>query len=153
MGARQHVERLLEIAVVGERPAVGREQILVAGMGDGGLFEHSGGLRPLAVGAERLAIGQRRVGVLGIGAKAIAIGFRRALRIGIGRGVRLAGDRARDVGYGLAAAEARGNHCRHGRGHKKSGNTARRTHGQIDTRAKGIRAERASNKQLTLMSG
>src|SRR6267142_431960 len=84
---------------------------------------------------------------------ASAIGFRRALRIGIGRGVRLAGDRARDVGYGLAAAEARGDHCRHGRGHKKPRNTARRTHGQIDTRAKGIRAERASNKLLTLTSG
>ncbi len=83
MGLRQHVERLLEVAIVGQRPAVGREQALVAGMGDGGLFEHGGSLRALAVGAQRLAIGQRRVGILRVGAIAIAIGLHRALRIGI----------------------------------------------------------------------
>ena len=84
MGARQHVERLLEIAVVGQRPAVSREQRLVAGMGDGGLFEHGGGLRALPGGAQRLAIGQGGVGILGIGAIALAVDFRRAPRIGIG---------------------------------------------------------------------
>ena len=84
MGARQHVERLLEIAVVGERAAVSGQQCLVAGMGDGGLLEHGGGLGPLPGGAQCLAIGQRGVGILGIGAIALAGDLRRALRIGTG---------------------------------------------------------------------
>ena len=84
MGARQNVERLLEIAVVGERPAITGEQRLVAGMGDGGLFEHGGGLGALPGGAQRLAIGQCGVGILGVGAVALAVDFHRAPRIGIG---------------------------------------------------------------------
>ena len=48
MGAAEHVEGLLEIAVVRQRAAVGGEQQLVAGMGDGGLFEHRNRLRPLS---------------------------------------------------------------------------------------------------------
>ena len=44
MGAGENIERLLEIAVVGKRPAITGEQWLVAGMGDGGLFKHGGGL-------------------------------------------------------------------------------------------------------------
>ena len=56
MGAAEHVEGRLRIAVVGERAAVSGEQRLVAGMGDGGLFEHGGGLRALAGGAQRLAV-------------------------------------------------------------------------------------------------
>ena len=87
MGAREHVERLLEIAVVGQRPAESGEQRLVAGMGDGGLFEHGGGLGALPGGAQRLAIGQRGVGILGIGTVALAGDFRRAPRIGAGAGV------------------------------------------------------------------
>ena len=88
MGAGEHVERLLEIAVVGQRPAVSREQRLVAGMADGGLLEHGGGLGALPGGAQRLAIGQRRVGILGIGAVALAIDLHGAPRIGVGSGVR-----------------------------------------------------------------
>ena len=84
MGAREHVERLLEIAVVGQRAAVAGEQRLVAGMGDGGLLQHGDGLGALAGGAQRLAIGQCRVGILGIGAIALAIDLDGAARIGIG---------------------------------------------------------------------
>ena len=40
VGAAEHVEGLLEIAVVRQRAAVAGEQRLVAGMGDRGLFEH-----------------------------------------------------------------------------------------------------------------
>jgi hypothetical protein len=48
MGAAEHVEGLLEVAVVRQRAAIGGEQQLVAGMGDGGLFEHRNRLRPLS---------------------------------------------------------------------------------------------------------
>ncbi len=90
---RQHVEGLLEIAVVGQRAAPGRKQRLVSGIGDVGLLQHGSGLRALAVGAQRLAIGQRHIGVLGIGAIALAIDLGGALRIG---------DRAR-LGLGWSA--------------------------------------------------
>ena len=83
MGAGKHVERPLEIAVVGERAAVAGEQRLVAGMGDGGLLEHRNRLGALPGGAERLAIAQRGVDILGIGAIAFAIDFDGAARIGI----------------------------------------------------------------------
>jgi hypothetical protein len=48
MGAAEHVEGLLEVTVVGQRAAVRGEQQLVAGMGDGALFEHRHRLRPLS---------------------------------------------------------------------------------------------------------
>ena len=67
MGAAEHVEGLLEIAVVGQRAAIAGEQRLVAGMGDRGLFEHRDRLRPLSRRAQRLAVFQRGVGILGIG--------------------------------------------------------------------------------------
>jgi hypothetical protein len=81
MGAAEHVEGRLRIAVVGQRAAVGGQQHFVAGMRDGRLFEHGGGLRTLTVGAEGLSISQRRVDILGIGAISLAIRFDRALRI------------------------------------------------------------------------
>src|SRR5450759_3705734 len=59
MGATENVERLLEAAVVGQRPAIAGEQRLVAGMADGGLFEHGDGLGALPGGAERLTKAQR----------------------------------------------------------------------------------------------
>src|ERR1700688_2839272 len=89
MGASQNIERLLEITVVGERPAITGEQRLVAGMGDSGLFEHGSGLGALSGGAERLTISQRRVSILGIGAVALAIDLDRVPRIGIGAGLGL----------------------------------------------------------------
>ena len=90
-----------------------------------------GGLRTLAIGAERLAISQRRVGVLGIGAVALAFRLEGPLRIGIGgdRLVTLGGrDRARDIGHGLTAAETGGqDHCQ-GRRRKEPGGTVLLTH-------------------------
>ena len=120
MGAAEHVEGGLRIAVVGERAAVAGEQRLVAGIGDGRLFEHGGGLRALAGGAQRLAIGQRGVGILGVGAIALAIDLDGAARI-VRRGVRFLGDRARHIGHGLAAAEMRSQNRRHRRGGEKPG--------------------------------
>ena len=118
----EHVERLLEIAVVGERAAIGGEQRLVAGMGDGGLFEHGDGLGALPGGAQRLAVAQRGLGILGIGAIALAIDFGGAARIGIGDcGSAFERQRARDVGHGLAAAKAGGQDRRHGRGRQEAG--------------------------------
>ena len=111
MGTAEHVEGRLRIAVVGERAAVAGEQRLVAGMGDGGLFEHGGGLGALPGGAQRLAVGKRGVGILGVGAIAIAIDLDRAVRIvrhGFRPGFAPGGDRSGHVGHGLAAAKARG---------------------------------------------
>ena len=129
MGAGQNVEALLEIAVIGKRAAVAGEQRLVAGMSDGGLFEHGDGLAALPRGAQRLAIEQGRVGVLGIGAIAIAVNFHRTPRIGVGAGLGLWRQRSGDVGHGrLAAAEAHGQNRRHGRRCKKPGNTGLLAH-------------------------
>ena len=81
MGAAEHVEGGLRIAVVGQRAAVGGQQFLVAGMSDGGLFEHGGGLCALAGGAQRLAVGQGHRHILGVGAVPLAIDLDGALRI------------------------------------------------------------------------
>jgi hypothetical protein len=87
MGARENIKRLLEIAVIGERATIAGEQRLVAGVGDGGLFKHGDRLAALPGGAQRLAISQRGVGILGIGAIALAVKLRRAPRIGFGVGL------------------------------------------------------------------
>ena len=116
MGAAENIEGGLRIAIVGERAAVTGEQHLVAGMGNRGLFEHGGGLGALPGGAQRLAIGQGRIGILGIGAIALAINFHGAARIFGGGccGRRSRGQRSRHVGHGLAAAEACGQSRRQG---------------------------------------
>jgi len=88
MGARQHVERLLEITIVGERAPESGQQRLVAGMGYGGLFKHGRRLGALPGGAQSLAIGQRGIGIPGIGAIAFAGDLGRALRIGAGTRLR-----------------------------------------------------------------
>jgi hypothetical protein len=49
----EHVEGLLEIAVVGQRAAVGGEQLAVAGIGDGGLLENRDRLRALSFALAR----------------------------------------------------------------------------------------------------
>jgi hypothetical protein len=113
VGAGENVERLLEITIVGERPAIAAEHRLVAGNGDGGLLEHGYGLGALAAGAQRVAIAERGVGILGIGA--IALRYR---------------------------------------GSKEPGKTGLLTHGTLTHGIKRIdRAERASNRLLTLTSG
>ena len=150
MRARQHVERLLEIAVVGERAAPAGEQRLVAGIGDAGLLQHGGGLGTLAVGAQRLAIGERGVGILGIGAIALAIIFDGALRIGIrplGRTLAVSEPVTSDMVWqpprpaaniAVTAAVARN----------------RAKPDCLDTLTLALdRAERASNKPLTLTAG
>ena len=98
MGAAEHVEGLLEIAVVGQRAAVAGEQRLVAGMGDGGLFEHRNRLRLLSCRAQRLAVLQRRVGILRIGAIALLVELDVAARIAGAAGVGLLAERTGNVG-------------------------------------------------------
>ena len=68
MGLAEHVEGLLEIAVVGERAAIAGQQRLVAGIGDRRLLQHRHRLRLLSRGPQRLAVLQGRVGVLQVGA-------------------------------------------------------------------------------------
>ena len=151
----QDIEGGLEAAVIGQSPPVGGQQRLVAGMGDGGLFEHRGGLRPLSGSAQRLAITQRRGGILRIGAIALAIDLDRAPRIGVGDRLRLRRDRAGDIGHRLAAAEPGGQNRRHGRGSQKPGKAGLLTHGTFNSRYQSDvdQAECASNKALTLMPG
>jgi hypothetical protein len=97
MGAAEHVKRLLEIAIVGQRPPVAGQQRLVVGVSKCGLLEHRDRLGPLPGGAERLAVSQRRVGVLGVGAIALAIGVELAPGIGGGAGRGFLAQRPRDV--------------------------------------------------------
>ena len=52
--AAEHFERLLVVAGVGERPAIGAEQRLVVRIVDRGLLEHGDGLGALAGRAQRL---------------------------------------------------------------------------------------------------
>src|SRR6267378_8175863 len=154
MGAGENIERLLEIAVVGKRPAISGEQWLVAGMGDGGLFEHGDGLGALPCGAQRLAILEGRVGVLGISAIAFAVGFCRAPRVGVGAGVGLWRYRSGDVGHGLTAAKANGQDRRYRGGCKKPGDTGLLAHGTLTHDIKRmVGAECASNRLLTLILG
>jgi hypothetical protein len=137
VGAAQYVEGGLRIAIVGERPAVGAKQRPVAGVGDGRLFEHRAGLRALPGGAQRLAVRQSRRRIPGIGTVALAIGFHRAARI-VGNRISLRGQRTRDVGHGLAAAKACGEHRREGHGCKIarriSGKAALSAHGTFNSR-------------------
>ena len=60
--ALEHVERLLEVAGIGERAAVGAEQRLVVRIMQRGGFQNRGGLRALAGRAQRLRVADRGVG-------------------------------------------------------------------------------------------
>ena len=84
MRTAEYVEGLLEIAVVDQCPAVGRKQRLVAGMRDGGLFQHGSRLAALSRTPQRLAVGQGRFDILGVGTVSFAGGVDRAMRIGLG---------------------------------------------------------------------
>src|SRR6185312_10167971 len=111
MRLAQHVEGLLKVSIIGQRAAVAGQQLLVAGIGDGGLFEHRDRLRALARRTQRLAILKRDDGILGVGAIALAIGVHVTPCIGGLVHLRLVAERPRDVGYiggggGLAADEA-----------------------------------------------
>ena len=106
VGATENIESLLEIAVIGECPSIGGEQLLVAGMGQAGLFENGSRLSTLPGQAQRLAIGQRQVGIFRIGTVTLTIDLGRRFRRGTGLGFRR--QRAGDIGRRLAAAKARG---------------------------------------------
>ena len=98
VGAVEHVERLLVVAVVGERPAVGAEHDTIVRIVDRRLLEHGRGLRALADGAQRLGVADRRIRIGRLGAVALAPGIHllppllRGARRGVGR------DRAGGVG-------------------------------------------------------
>jgi len=97
-------------------------------MSDGRLLKHGGRLRALSLGTQCLAVSQSSLGILGIGTVAIAHHFRRGLRIGIGRRLGFGGERASDVGHGLAAAEASGQNRRHGHGCEVPGKRRLKAH-------------------------
>jgi hypothetical protein len=106
MGALQHAERLLEIARIGERAAIGAEQRLVFRVVDRGGLEHRGRLRALAVLAQRVGVADRVVGIARIGAEALAERLALAPPIGLAALDR-GGNRSGGVGRagGLAAGQ------------------------------------------------
>ena len=73
MRAAEHFQRLIEIAGLGQRAAIGAKHGLVARVCDRGLFEHGDGLRALSGGAQRLRVVERRVDIARIGAILLAI--------------------------------------------------------------------------------
>ncbi len=95
MRAAEHVEGLLEIAIVGERAAVAGEQRLVAGMGEHGLLEHRDRLGALAGLAQRLAVVERDVGIARLGAIALAKASMSGLASAVAAGSDLPPPRAR----------------------------------------------------------
>ena len=129
MRAAEHVEGLLEIAVVGERAAIAGEQRLVAGMGEHGLLQHRDRLRALAGVAQRLAVFEREVGIAGLGAIALAQAVHVRPGVGLAGCFRLAAERAGDVveARGLAAAE--GEHQERGKQESRRGRGEGRTLG------------------------
>ncbi len=56
MGAAEDLECLLEIAVVGQRSPIPRNERFVAGVSERGLFEHGDRLGPLPRGPKRLSV-------------------------------------------------------------------------------------------------
>ena len=97
------------------------------------LLDYGDGLGALPGRAKRLSIGERSIRVLGIGSIAFAISIDRAARIGLRSCYRLGlgRDRARDVGHGLATAEAGGEACHHGDGCEEPGKSGLLTHGTL----------------------
>src|SRR4051794_36535484 len=84
MSPGECVESLLCITVVSERPAVGTEQWLVAGVGNRRSLKYGNGLSPLSRTAKCLAVLHRRIDILGIGTEALAVAFHGAARICVG---------------------------------------------------------------------
>ena len=155
--AVEHVERLLVVAVVGERPAIGAEHRVVVRIVDRGLFEHGGGLGALADGAQRLGVADRGLGVARIGAIALAPDVHLAPPFGLGarRGVGARSSRWCRA-TGVVAAAGGGQRERDGAG---GGKEARGTVGASGAwplaRTGGDSAARraSSNKMLTLTRG
>ncbi len=95
MGAVEHLKRLLQIADLRQRLAVGSEQDGIARLTQGSLLEDRDGLRTLAAGAQRLRIGEGDVRVARFGTilGSQAFGFAPPIDI------RLGGCRRVDRGY------------------------------------------------------
>src|SRR3954453_10472729 len=72
VSAVEHVERLLEAAVVGERPTIGAEHDTVLGVLDRRLLQYGFSLRTLADRTQRLGVTDRRLGIARLGAVALA---------------------------------------------------------------------------------
>ena len=108
MGAAENVECLLETAIVEQRAPIAGQQRLVVGVGDRGLFEHRNRLGALPRGSQRLAISQRRLGVLGIRTIALPIGIHLAADIGAAGRFGFIAQRPRDIGgsRGLAVGKS-----------------------------------------------
>jgi hypothetical protein len=77
MGAGEDVERLVETADIGERPAIGAKQRRVARIGKRCLFEDRGRLAALATRAQGSGIGEGDLRIVGV--VAIAGADRRGL--------------------------------------------------------------------------
>ena len=77
----EHVERLLEVADVGERAPIGAEQLHVLGIAQRGLLEHRDRLGALAGRAQRLRIVDGDLRIAGIGLIALAPGLGGAVAI------------------------------------------------------------------------
>ena len=140
MGAAEHVERLVEVAGVGQRAAIGAKQRHVVRIADRGLLQHRDRLGALFGGAQRPRIIEGRFGIAGIFAIALAPDFERlppfgfaARRIGTGAPMepvvsspvvlQPAADSAssgRDSGRGKQAGDALGFKSR-SKGHRNSG--------------------------------
>ena len=159
MGPAENIERLLGLAVVGQRPAPTRQYGLVARTENGGAFEHRDGLGALPDGAQRLTVLQRRIGIPGVGTEALAIDIDRVpgigLKVRLGLGARA--ERTCDIRHarGLAAAETHRQDCCQGRGSKKpGGGTGLLTHGTFTHNlGRSRKLDCLSNRLLTLTSG
>ena len=88
MRALEHVERLLEAAGIRERAPVGAEQRLVVRVMQRGGFQHRGGLRALAGGAQGARVTDRGIGIARIGAEFLAERLRVAAPFGFAAGRR-----------------------------------------------------------------
>src|SRR6202030_2390712 len=94
MSAVEHLKRLLQIADLRQRLAVGSEQNAIARLTQGSLLEDRHGLRTLAAGAQRLRIGERDVRVARFGTILGSQAFSFAPPIDISLGGCRRGDRA-----------------------------------------------------------
>jgi hypothetical protein len=127
VGAAEHFERLVEMADIGKRTAIGPKQRRVVGLGKRCLFQDRYGLGALAARTQSPRIGKGGLRIVRVGAVALAkrlglaspLGLRLRCRAGrsgrAGRAGRIARpDRFQDVGalaarYGERNAERREN--------------------------------------------
>ena len=104
--AAQHVERLLIVADVGERPPIGAEHFHVPRVPQRSLLQHRHRLRALAALAQRLRVMDRNLGIVRIGVVAFTPGLRRAAPFLLARRSRGTALGERGAGGGRAHARA-----------------------------------------------